>query len=45
MCTLVDDSTFASIERAHRNVTYTLLVLTSSYVQCTDVVMQFQNNT
>ncbi len=37
-------STFVSIERAHKNVTYTLLVLTSHYVQsCTDVVMQFQN--
>ncbi len=41
----MDDSTFAGIERAHKNVTYTLLVLTSRYVQCTDVVMQFQNTT
>ncbi len=43
---LMDDNTFASIERAHKNVFYTLLVLTSRYVQCTDdVVMQFHNTT
>ncbi len=41
----MDDSTFASIERAHKNVTYTLLFLTSRYVQCTDAVMQFQITT
>ncbi len=46
ICTLMYDSTFASIERAHKNVTYTLLFLTSRYVQCTDaVVMQFQITT